>query len=583
MASANTAPPAPSVDGNNVSAPPLPSAVLKKEDTITAQAEVDLANAVMDLPGLDEIDLGDGMKTSTKDEESAIDDVRIAMAGSVDAGKSSLIGVLISGKYDDGRGSARNLVAKHRHEIDDGRTSDINSKRIHFKDGHSATLIDLCGHRKYLGNTIWGMTGWFPHYAMVMVSPHRGVLGITQQHIAILTLLNIPIVIVITKVDNSPKDAYDQAVKQINRLLKNPLINKRPVWINTRTEIDLWNESLIECEDKAEQEKRRSTAEEKLTELREVSRGKILTAAAELRKSSDRIPIISISNVSGFYIDEVRQLFNSLRLRPLPEVSSGFEGSVFYINTVFQKAGGDSGAGLVVSGSLFGQPVNVSTKMFLGPFNKEYVPVNVWSIHGADHNSLPTLENTDGCFAIKFTNKKQAEMYRKRITKGMVVISSLDLTKHSCLQFNADVEVLHHKTSIRSGYMPQIHCGPVTQTVRMSIPPETQEDGTVKPRELMTGDKANVTFRFANHEAFIKKGMRIFFRGGRTEGYGIVTDVLPSSEDPRPPALTSKNRRWARNRGRGRGRGQDQQGGAKRTNRRIKQLVRSSGKSLDVI
>ena len=39
-----------------------------------------------------------------------------AVCGPVDAGKSSLIGVLTSGELDNGRGFARNKVLKHQHE-----------------------------------------------------------------------------------------------------------------------------------------------------------------------------------------------------------------------------------------------------------------------------------------------------------------------------------------------------------------------------------------------------------------------------------------------------------------------------------
>jgi GTPase len=44
-------------------------------------------------------------------------DVRVAVAGNVDSGKSTLIGVLVKGALDDGRGSMRQNVFNHRHEV----------------------------------------------------------------------------------------------------------------------------------------------------------------------------------------------------------------------------------------------------------------------------------------------------------------------------------------------------------------------------------------------------------------------------------------------------------------------------------
>ncbi|CAN0539552.1 unnamed protein product, partial [Ectocarpus sp. 12 AP-2014] len=104
------------------------------------------------------------------------------MIGNVDSGKSTLIGVLSSSGLDDGRGAARSLVLRHRHEQENGRTSAVTMEIMGYaKDGkqvrssfgafslaqsfclsvsrwaevvnhsdRSVTLIDLCGHEKYL-------------------------------------------------------------------------------------------------------------------------------------------------------------------------------------------------------------------------------------------------------------------------------------------------------------------------------------------------------------------------------------------------------------------------------------------------
>lgn len=53
-------------------------------------------------------------------------DIKITLLGGEGAGKSTLIGVLISGKRDNGKGQARTYVFRHKHEILDGRTSSIS-------------------------------------------------------------------------------------------------------------------------------------------------------------------------------------------------------------------------------------------------------------------------------------------------------------------------------------------------------------------------------------------------------------------------------------------------------------------------
>ena len=59
-------------------------------------------------------------------------ELRVATIGNVDAGKSTLIGVLSRGVLDDGRGAARSLVFAHAHERHSGRTSDVGRDIIGF-------------------------------------------------------------------------------------------------------------------------------------------------------------------------------------------------------------------------------------------------------------------------------------------------------------------------------------------------------------------------------------------------------------------------------------------------------------------
>jgi GTPase len=105
--------------------------------------------------------------------------IRVAVVGNVDAGKSTMIGTLISSLLDDGRGSSRTSIMKHRHEIESGRTSTASTHLLGFRSTGEAvagkdsvranrrmsedeiaresyrviTLMDLAGHEKYLKTT----------------------------------------------------------------------------------------------------------------------------------------------------------------------------------------------------------------------------------------------------------------------------------------------------------------------------------------------------------------------------------------------------------------------------------------------
>lgn len=53
-------------------------------------------------------------------------DIRIMLLGDFESGKSTLIGVLTSGKNDNGKGLSRMKVLSHKHEVLSGQTSSLS-------------------------------------------------------------------------------------------------------------------------------------------------------------------------------------------------------------------------------------------------------------------------------------------------------------------------------------------------------------------------------------------------------------------------------------------------------------------------
>lgn len=81
------------------------------------------------------------------------------------------------------------------------------------------TFIDLAGHRKYLRTTILGLTGYSPHHVMLVVSGSAGIVGMTHEHLALATALDVPFFITITKTDvTSPADT----LLSLEAMLKSP-------------------------------------------------------------------------------------------------------------------------------------------------------------------------------------------------------------------------------------------------------------------------------------------------------------------------------------------------------------------------
>ena len=59
-------------------------------------------------------------------------EVRIMVIGEYEAGKSTLVGALVTGKKDNGKGSIRMKVLQYQHERKSGRTSSLNYNVIGF-------------------------------------------------------------------------------------------------------------------------------------------------------------------------------------------------------------------------------------------------------------------------------------------------------------------------------------------------------------------------------------------------------------------------------------------------------------------
>jgi hypothetical protein len=73
-------------------------------------------------------------------------DLRLAVLGNVDAGKSTILGVLTHGELDNGRGRARLNLFRHLHEIQSGRTSSIGHEILGFNSQGEVIQAFDCQH-----------------------------------------------------------------------------------------------------------------------------------------------------------------------------------------------------------------------------------------------------------------------------------------------------------------------------------------------------------------------------------------------------------------------------------------------------
>lgn len=175
--------------------------------------------------------LTDGLVSISKvvrnNTKEYVDEYRIALVGNTGIGKTTLIGVITYNLNDDGNGLARCNVLQHEHEHKSGKTSSIKNEIIGIKNGSyiyyndyndymweniykkSDTIvnfIDLPGDRKYSKTTLFGIMSYMPHFVFVVVDGYRinidkDIDETTKQNIDIITQLEIPILLIITKYD----------------------------------------------------------------------------------------------------------------------------------------------------------------------------------------------------------------------------------------------------------------------------------------------------------------------------------------------------------------------------------------------
>jgi len=438
--------------------------------------------------------------------------IRIAILGNVDSGKSTTLGVLThaglykdlngtTGILDDGQGLARSRIFRHPHEKETGRTSSVSHHYLeNYKNDTIITFIDLAGHEKYLKTTMFGLNGCSADYAILMVGANNGLVGTAKEHIQLALSLNIPLIVCVTKIDFAPKHVWEATMTDIENTLKSKENGRRVAFkVKDESDIDEITKSISD-------------------------------------PTSKMSPIFEISNVSGQGIDLFRNFLSQLQPTINWEMKKDSE-KIFCIQEKYNI----KGIGLVVYGLLKSGTIKVGDRLHLGPFDDKFKLVEIKSIHNYNKQSIEYLHaGENGCFNIKSTNSKEI-IRRYQINKGMVILEN----PHTTQYFWARVKIIKNPTSISIGYQPTIHSSTVYQCAEIiQIDKLDKEvlisshkegkleevilDSTLKNKDLIirSGDIANILFKFIFESVYITTGSIISFREGKTKGLGKIIKLL---------------------------------------------------------
>ncbi|XP_067619613.1 GTP-binding protein 2 [Eurosta solidaginis] len=419
-------------------------------------------------------------------------EIRVAVLGGAEAGKSTLLGVLTQGEFDNGRGLARLIMFRHMHEIQSGRTSSISHETLGFdsqgniinykynelmtaeeisdRSTKLVTFMDLAGHRRYMRTTVQALLGYSPHYAMLVVSAGSGCIGTSKEHLSIVRALDMPFFIVVTKTDiTSP----EQTVQELRLVLTSVGCRKVPFIVTNADEA---------------------------------------ISAASNQVSENVVPIFCVSNVTGAGLNLVTRFLYVLSpsISNLEKERLEQESSEFHIDEIFRV----NGVGPVVGGLLVKGVLTENMQMKIGPLlDGSFHTVNVQTIH---RNKAPCRVVRAGQSAsLSFTPKQTLPPLRS----GMTLLGDSDEEPYGTLLFQAEVSVLFHATAIYVGFQTTIHIGSIRQTAVVRAIEECEKMGT--------NDSASVLFQFVGHPEYVRPGMRMLFREGANKGIGVVIKIFP--------------------------------------------------------
>lgn len=357
--------------------------------------------------------------------ESQAEQLRVSLTGSTTSGKSSLLGTLSTSVLDNGRGKSRLSMLKHRHEIMSGISSSVTPELIGYQDSsvngvdgvtsctnvinyasgnisswtdiHSAAVpgrlvlvTDSAGHPRYRHTMMRGLISWAPHWTICCVAAEgsgddctrasspafsQGRVGFaandgdpSRSHLQLCLKLELPLVVVITKLDLASKPGLRQTLNSIVSTLK--AAGRRTKILPTTT--------LLPDQDPLLQSLR--IGDEKVVK-------QLIASSCKEDDITLLVPIILTSAVNGTGIGHLHALLRHLppinpkHKAPTPDAAGNIGPSVlFHVDEVFSGSEGHTqssasahryGTDAVLSGHLRYGEVSIGDLLLVGPFTAE--------------------------------------------------------------------------------------------------------------------------------------------------------------------------------------------------------------------
>lgn len=446
-------------------------------------------------------------KIGTKPLQEVQEELIINIMGRVNAGKSTLIGVLLSGEADDGSGHARAALLIHPQEVRRGQTADLHIEFLGLDEDNERILAtsnldfhhrerviteakrllifyDAPGHQEYSKTMLRSVLGAQAHYGILLV-PARdevklirgeettsGIVRldpISREQLILISQQAVPFFLVLNKKDQTTPEDMRFLRSIVKATLKE--IGRVPFFVREPSDIDII--------------------------LRELPHNVV-------------VPIFEVSCVTKEGVD---LLFETLTKVPLPQAQAKYDApAIAYIDKIYR---GIRGTNVVLTGSVMEGIFKPGQKVKIFPlpggrsatgrlnsievFKKRVERVKAGEVFGFDVHRVP----------------------KDQIRRGQVIVD-LDFQLQPVREFRAEIVVTYHSVRIKEGYSPVCQIHTISQAVTLT---------RIHDKEFLAlGDIATVDFRFLSKPEFVRVGDKIILREGNMRGFGTILETGDTGE-----------------------------------------------------
>ena len=387
-------------------------------------------------------------------------EITIGVLGEGGTGKSTIIGVLINGVLDNGKGLARTNVFRHKHEILCGKTSSFSHQILGFdEEGKLTNYGDLLkpslsqivskstkiinfydmagGNKTFNKSTLSTLSKEYLDYLLFVISAKDEITKKTEDLLRLIYNIDLPVIAIINKIDLVSDSELEKTVRKYKETIKK--LKKIPIIIKNDEDVALFSRSM----------------EEK--EILVTFLVSTLTFNGGLNLFKNFLKSLPKLNETIYKNDKLKQKQKELELEKME----------FDIHEIIHKENNAILSGIVSSGKL-----RTNSKCFLGPdISGNFIKIEICDIHCKKVSVSYSFKGQYCSVCIKSLGKINT-LTKENVKKGMYLLDTR-ITPIASRLFEIEVWTIDDTTrTLKNTYQPILNIKHVRQGVKIKNPDE---------------------------------------------------------------------------------------------------------------